>query len=255
MIHPQIEPEKLTLIQHFGELKKRILYSFIAFILAFILSYYNAEEIYKILLKPLVRAFEGSQRQIIYTALTEAFFTYLKLSFFTAFIISFPFIVAQIYIFLAPGLYKSEKRVLLPYLIATPLLFILGGVMVYEYIFPVAWKFFLSFEKPSGSDNLAIKLEARVSEYLSLVMHLIVAFGIAFQMPILLTLLARVGLITSKYLSDKRKLSIVIIFCIAAVITPPDVISQIGLAIPMLILYEISIIACKWIEKKGINNA
>jgi sec-independent protein translocase protein TatC len=247
--------DKQTLIQHFSELKRRILYSILAFMAAFTLSYYNAEIIYKFLLNPLVDAFSGSERKVIYTALTEAFFTYIKLSCFSAFIISFPFIVGQIYIFIAPALYKSEKKVLFPYLIAAPILFIMGGTLVYKYVFPVAWKFFLSFEKVASNGTLAIQLEAKVSEYLSLVMHLIIAFGIAFQMPILLTLMARVGLINAEFLVAKRKIAIILIFCIAAVITPPDVISQIGLAIPMLILYELSIIACKYIEKPKVKYA
>ncbi|AIL64699.1 Sec-independent protein translocase protein TatC [Rickettsiales bacterium Ac37b] len=241
------ENQKVSLSVHIAELKKRVVYSLTVFSLCVMICYHFAGDIYNYLLMPLANVLEGDNRKIIYTGLTEAFFTYLKLAIFAGFCISFPFIAMQLYIFLAPGLYYNEKKVLIPYLIASPILFILGAVLVYYLILPVAWKFFLSFET-SHSFLLPIQFEARISEYLALVMHLIIAFGIAFQLPIILTLLTKVGLLDSVVLSKKRKLAIVLVFAIAAVITPPDVISQFALAIPMLILYEISILACKWVK-------
>ena len=168
--------------------------------------------------------------------------------------IASPIILTQIWKFVAPGLYKNEKKALLPYLIATPVLFLLGGMLVYYLIMPLAIKFFLSFESSAHLSNLPIQLEAKVNEYLSLIMRLIFAFGISFQLPVLLSLLARVGFINSQYLKKRRKYVIIIIFTVAAVLTPPDPITQIGLGIPLLILYELSILSVRLIEKKK-NNA
>lgn len=254
MVNFNNSDNKVSLSIHIDELKRRVLYSLVIFVICVMICYHFAGDIYNYLLRPLVYVLEGDNRKMIYTGLTEAFFTYLKLAIFAGFCMSFPFVSMQLYIFLAPGLYYNEKKVLLPYLIAAPLLFILGGLLVYYFILPIAWKFFLSFET-SASSLLPIHFEARISEYLALVMHLIMAFGLSFQLPIILTLLTRVGLLDSATLSKKRKLAIVIVFAIAAVITPPDVISQFALAIPMLILYEISILACKWVEKLRGNNA
>ena len=193
-------------------------------------------------------------RRMIFTALHETFITYLKFAFFAAIFITSPIILTQIWKFVAPGLYKNEKRALLPYLIATPTLFLLGGMLVYYLIMPLAIKFFLSFETTTQFTNLPIQLEAKVNEYLSLIMRLIFAFGISFQLPVLLSLLARVGFIDSQYLKKRRKYVIIIIFSVAAILTPPDPITQIGLGIPLLILYELSILSVRLIEKKK-NNA
>lgn len=241
-----------SFVEHFSELRRRLVYSILVLLVAFIGCYLYAEELYGFLVSPLADIYatqDGTHnsRRLIYTGLTEVFFTYIKVSFYSALFISFPFIAWQGYIFLAPGLYKHEKIVLLPYLILAPLLFITGAALVYYCIFPLAWQFFLGFEIGTQHTNtLPIQLEARVSEYLSLVIHLIFAFGLAFQLPIILTLLARIGVISPEALKKKRKYALLAIVTVAAIITPPDIISQIGLALPLLLLYEISIIACKW---------
>jgi len=193
---------------------------------------------------------KGEQPHLIYTALYEAFFTYLKVAFFGAAFLSFPVVATQIWLFVAPGLYRSEKRAFLPFLLATPVLFLLGAALAYYFIFPFAWTFFLSFETPGGGDALKIELQAKVSEYLSLVMKLIFAFGIAFELPVLLTLCAKVGLVSSRSLAKYRRYAYVGCFVVAAILTPPDVITQSGLALPLIILYEISIFAARLVEPK-----
>ena len=218
----------------------------------FLISYFFSEEIYNFLVQPYADAVKGDEikRRLIFTALQETFITYLKVSFFAAFFISSPLILIQIWKFIAPGLYDNEKKGLIPYLVATPILFLLGGFLVYYLIMPLAIKFFLSFETISQVGNLPIQLEAKVNEYLSLIMKLIFAFGISFQLPVILSLLARVGFVDSEYLKKRRKYVVVIIFALAAILTPPDPITQIGLGIPLLILYELSILSVKIIEKK-----
>jgi len=193
---------------------------------------------------------DSQERRLIFTALQETFITYLKVSFFAAFFVSSPLILIQIWKFVAPGLYDNERKALMPYLIVTPLLFFLGGLLVYYLIMPLAIKFFLSFETTLQGNSLPIQLEAKVNEYLSLIMKLIFAFGISFQLPVILSLLARVGFIDSEYLKKRRKYVVVIIFAVAAILTPPDPVTQIGLAIPLLLLYEVSIWSVKIIEKK-----
>jgi sec-independent protein translocase protein TatC len=187
---------------------------------------------------------------MIFTHLYEAFFTYLKVAFFGAVFFSFPMWATQLWLFVAPGLYRSEKRTIMPFLLASPFLFLLGAALAYYFIFPMAWKFFISFETPAGADSVAIQLEAKVSEYLSLVMHMILAFGISFQMPVLLTLLCKVGILNVASLRKGRRYAIVAMFAVSAIITPPDIISQIGLAVPLILLYEISILAAGWMAPK-----
>ena len=241
-----------SFISHLTELRSRLLKSIIFLSIFFIICYIFAEHIYAFLVEPYAQAVKDDDinRRLIFTALHETFITYLKVAFFTAMFVTSPLILTQIWKFVAPGLYKDEKKALLPYLIATPTLFLLGGMLVYYLVMPLAIKFFLTFESPAQLSSLPIQLEAKVNEYLSLIMRLIFAFGISFQLPVMLSLLARVGFIDSEYLKKRRKYVIVIIFAVAAILTPPDPITQIGLGIPLLILYELSILSVKIIEKK-----
>ena len=246
-----INNNKQTLVQHLIELRSRLIKSLVLIFIVFVIAYIFADNIYDFLVQPYADAVAGeSGRRLIFTALHETFFTYLKVALFASTFISLPFILMQIWIFVAPGLYKNEKSVVIPYLIATPVLFLLGAALVYFFIMPLAIKFFLSFESIGGQGSLPIQLEAKVNEYLSLVIRLIFAFGISFQLPVLLTLLARVSLVSSDGLRNNRKYVIVGVFIVAAIITPPDPISQIGLGIPILLLYEISILAVTYIESK-----
>ena len=242
----------MPLIDHLLELRTRLLWSIAAFALAFGVCYYFSRTIYGFLAAPLANAlFEhgGGDRRMIFTALYEAFFTYLKVAFFGAVFFSFPMWATQLWLFIAPGLYRSEKRAVMPFLIASPILFVMGAALAYYFIFPLAWKFFISFETPAGAGTVPIQLEAKVSEYLSLVMHMILAFGIAFQMPVLLTLLCKVGILNVDSLRKGRRYAIVAIFVVAAIITPPDIISQVGLAVPLILLYEVSIWAARWMAR------
>ena len=248
-----INDKPMPLIEHLMELRTRLLWSIGAFAIAFALCYYFSTQIYGFLAQPLADILQRQghgDRRMIFTALYEAFFTYLKVAFFGAVFFSFPIWATQLWLFIAPGLYRSETRPILPFLIASPFLFILGAALAYYFIFPLAWSFFISFETPAGAGTVAIQLEAKVGEYLSLVMHMILAFGIAFQMPVLLTLLCKVGILNVDSLRKGRRYAIVGMFVTAAIITPPDVISQVGLALPLILLYEISILAATWMAPK-----
>lgn len=238
------EPEddkKMPLLDHLIELRKRLLWSAVALILLFLVFFYFAEPIFKFLSQPLQAR---TNQPLVYTALTEAFFTYIKLSFFGAFLIGFPFFAGQIWLFVAPGLYRHERAAFLPFLISTPIMFYLGAAGVFYFVVPVAWDFFLGFQTES------MQLLPRVSEYLSLLMQLMFAFGLAFELPVLLTLLVRVGIVSTTGLKQKRRYAIVAAFILAAVLTPPDVISQVSLAVPIIVLYEAAIVIGRMIEKK-----
>ena len=245
--------DKTGFISHLVELRKRLIHCLLFLFAIFVICYFFSAHIYGFLVEPYSSAVkdDGIERRLIFTALQETFLTYLKVSFFAAFFITSPFILIQIWKFIAPGLYQHEKSSLIPYLVITPILFLLGGMLVYYLIMPLAIKFFLSFESTGAITNLPIQLEAKVNEYLSLIMKLIFAFGLSFQLPVILSLLARIGLINSKFLKERRKYVVVIIFTAAAILTPPDPVTQIGLAIPLLILYELSIFSVNIIEKKA----
>jgi len=241
--------EEMSLIDHLTELRKRLLWSFIYIILIFFICFYFASDLFYFLAKPLINLLKTDQGQgFIYTALQEAFFTELKIAFFFALFFAFPLIAIQIWKFIAPGLYKHEKNAFLPFLFATPILFFAGGAMVYYLIAPLAWNFFLSYQNMSTS-GVPIRLEAKMGEYLSLMMRFIFAFGLAFQLPVVLGLMAKVGIVTYDSLKKFRKYAIVIAFLSAAFLTPPDPFSQISLALPIIILYEISIYIAKIIQK------
>lgn len=231
------------LMEHLVELRRRLLWSFAAMIAGMGMCYLFVEQIYGFLVMPLAAAMgPESTGRLIYTGLAEAFFTYLKVAFFAGVFLTFPVLMMQVWKFIAPGLYAQERKAFLPYLVATPALFFAGGAFVYYMVLPMAWPFFLSFQSSAAETVLPVQLEARVGEYLDLVMLLIFAFGLCFQMPVVLTLLGRAGIVTAQAMARFRRYAIVLIFIVAAVITPPDIISQFMLAVPMMALYEISII-------------
>ncbi|MEK9717901.1 MAG: twin-arginine translocase subunit TatC [Candidatus Puniceispirillum sp.] len=247
----------MTLIGHLTELRNRLGIALAVFLVVFLISVAPlpgttsnsiAYQVFVFLQAPLAEIFEArGGGRMIFTALHEGFFTQIKVGFFTALCVTFPILSMQIWKFVAPGLYKNEQQAFLPFLIATPLLFIAGAAMVYYVVTPMAWNFFVSFEMGSGDGALAIELEPRISEYLSLMMRLIFAFGLAFELPVILLLLVRAGLVTHQGLAEKRKVAIVVAFVVAAILTPPDVISQLLLAIPIILLYEVSIFGARMV--------
>lgn len=253
------EDGSMSLIDHLVELRNRLGISFGIFLVIFIGTMVRpfgegsqniADLVFIFLQKPLADELVETGGRMIFTALHEAFFTQIKVGFFTALFVAFPIILLQIWRFVAPGLYKSEQRAFLPFLIATPVLFFMGGAMVYYLVIPLAWDFFLSFQISGGDSSLAIEVEPRIGEYLSLVMRLIFAFGIAFELPVILLLLAKARIITARGMAKNRKYAILLAFIAAAILTPPDVISQVMLAIPVILLYEISIIGARIMVKQ-----
>ena len=249
------EDAKMPMLDHLVELRRRLTWSAGAFLALFIVSFYFAAPVFDFLVQALYDLWDGdTSRRLIFTALHEKFFTEIKIAFFVAAFASFPIISNQIWLFVAPGLYKNEKRAFLPFLIATPVLFFMGGAFVYYVVLPVAWEFFASYEQIGGDGKLAIHLEPKVDQYLSLVMRLIFAFGLSFELPVLLTLLATVGIVDAPALRKKRRYAIVAAFIAAAILTPPDPISQLGLAIPIIILYEISIWCATMVAKPAADE-
>ncbi|MFP4097523.1 MAG: twin-arginine translocase subunit TatC [Alphaproteobacteria bacterium] len=246
-----------SLVGHLVELRSRLLRVFGVMALGTAVSFFFVDEIYGFLVQPLADAMrEGDTNRLIYTGMAEAFFTYLKVAFFSGVFVTFPVVLLQVWRFLAPGLYENEKEVMWPFLVATPALFFSGAACVYYLVLPMAWPFFLSFQSAGEDMVLPIQLEARVSEYLDLIMTLIFAFGLCFQLPVLLTLLGRAGIISAQALASKRKYAVIVAFIVAAFLTPPDIISQIMLAIPMMGLYEISIFLIRNGEKRnGVEEA
>jgi sec-independent protein translocase protein TatC len=248
------------LIEHLMELRTRLMWSLAAFFIAFIGCFAFAKHLFNYLVYPYKWAviwahLDVAKSQLIYTAPQEFFFTQVKVAMFGALVIAFPIIAAQIYKFVAPGLYKNERAAFLPFLIASPVLFLMGAALVYFFFCPMVMWFFLKMQQSPADGEIAISLMPKVSEYLSLIMTLVFSFGLVFQLPVITTLLARVGLLTSAWLAEKRKFAIVLAFVVAAVLTPPDPMSQIGLALPTILLYEISIYAARLVERQRSRQA
>ena len=255
-----IDDKPQPLIEHLIELRRRLIWSLVAFFFAFVVCFAFAKQLFNYLVIPYKWAVlwagpDLAKSELIYTAPQEFFFTQLKVAMFGAMVISFPVVAAQIYKFVAPGLYKNERAAFLPFLIASPILFLLGAALVYFFFTPMVMWFFLTMQQAPEEGEVAISLMPKVSEYLGLIMTLVFSFGLVFQLPVITTLLAKVGFVTADGLAEKRKYAIVIAFVVAAVLTPPDPLSQIGLALPTILLYEISIYAARLIERQRARQA
>jgi sec-independent protein translocase protein TatC len=243
-----IDETRAPLMEHLVELRRRMIRAFGALFLAFAVCFYFAGEIFAFLTQPLIAGFGTGQGRLVYTKLYEAFFVEVRVAFFAAFFVAFPVIANQLWAFVAPGLYVKEKRAFLPFLIATPILFLLGAALAYYVVMPVAIRFFLGYQgQIPGIEQQALPA---MGEYLSFVMHFILAFGIAFLLPVLLMLMERAGLVTRDQLKRGRRYAILVAFVVAAVATPPDVISQFMLAVPLILLYELSLIAIWFTERR-----
>jgi sec-independent protein translocase protein TatC len=247
------DDKKMPLLDHIVELRQRLLYSSIGFVIAFIGCFYFWQPIFEFMAEPLLyacRETEVGECRIIYTSLVEPFFTQVKIAAFAALCLSFPIIANQMWKFVAPGLYKNERHAFLPFIIATPIMFTVGAGFLYYVLMPMAWRFFLSYQSAGGPQDMAIEVMPKIGEYVDLVMKLVFAFGVCFELPVLLTLLAKVGIVSSQGLKDKRRYAIVMVTVVAAIFTPPDAFSMLSLAVPMICLYEISILLARMVEKK-----
>jgi sec-independent protein translocase protein TatC len=238
---------KMPLLEHLTELRSRLLYSVVGFVIAFVFCFYFWKPVLDVITAPLERACvaQGKPCPVIYTSLIEPFFTQIKIGAFGAFCITFPLIAAQLYKFVAPGLYKNERMAFVPFLVATPIMFAVGATFLYFVLLPMALHFFVGYQQYAN-----IELMPKIGEYIDLVMKLVFAFGLCFELPVVLTLLAKVGIVSSQGLRDKRRYAIIAVTVVAAIFTPPDAISMLSLAIPMVGLYEISIWLARMVEKK-----
>ncbi len=250
MISRQNKNKKL-ISSHLLELRNKLIYFFVFFLFSFLFSYFFIDKILNFIVEPFINSIEfKNNKRLIYTGLTEVFLSYLKISIISAFILSAPFLIYQIWSFVAPGLLNKEKRIIYPFLFLVPVMFLIGFIFVYYFIIPLAWDFFVSFDTSQSNNNYTIELEPKINEYISLSLKLAFIFGLAFQLPIIILLLTVLKLISPNDLKKKRRYIIVIIFLVSAIVTPPDIFSQVGLALPIIILYEFSLLLSQYLENK-----